>query len=161
MSSFEKTLFIVGNSYWERMLSLYWRYIAKEDVLDLWKSRLYAENACAQQPSPPSPTGDRGGIAGVKVQNGIGLCQGGKSDTGKLYNAVCLYGSAHTQVYSRSPEPRKWLWFTWLHKCPSSLQLPAYLWVTEHASIRRKTACRPAFSVCTVFAGPFSKFKNS
>ena len=43
-----------------------------------------------------NPTGDLGDIAGVKVRNGKGLCQGGKPGTGKLYNDVCLCGSAHT-----------------------------------------------------------------
>jgi len=34
-------------------------------------------------------------------------------------------------VYSRSPEPRKLLWFTRLRKCASLLQLPSYLRVME------------------------------
>ena len=38
------------------------------------------------------PSGD---IAGVKVRNGQGLCQGGKPGTGELCNDVCLCGSAH------------------------------------------------------------------
>ena len=50
----------------------------------------------AQQPRPHSPTGDLGEIAGVNGQNSEGMCHGGKPGTGKLYNNVCLYCSAHT-----------------------------------------------------------------
>ena len=38
-------------------------------------------------------------------------------------------------VYSRSPEPRKYLWFTRLRKCALLLQLPSYLRVAECAGI--------------------------
>ena len=43
-----------------------------------------------------SLTRDLWDIAGVKVRNGKGLGQGGKPGTGKLYNDVCLCGSAHS-----------------------------------------------------------------
>ena len=58
---------VIGRAF-ESLLDL-----VKEYVLDVWeerKSRLYGKNACAQQPSPQSPTGDLGDIAGVKVRNG-------------------------------------------------------------------------------------------
>ena len=38
-------------------------------------------------------------------------------------------------VYSRSPEPRKWLWFNRLCECASLLQLPSYLRVMVCAGI--------------------------
>ena len=53
--------------------------LIKEYVLDVWEERrLYGENICAQQPSPQCPTGVVWDIAGVKVRNGKGLCQGGR-----------------------------------------------------------------------------------
>ena len=55
----------------------------------------YGNTLCAQQPRLHCQTGDLGDIAGVR-QNRRGLCQGGKSGTGKLYTDVCLCGSAHT-----------------------------------------------------------------
>ena len=60
------------------------------------ESKLYGDVECAQQPRPHSPTGDLGEIAGVNGQNSEGMCQGGKSGTGKLYTDVCLCCSAHT-----------------------------------------------------------------
>ena len=75
--------------------------LVKEYVLDVReerKSRFYGEHACAQQPSPQSPIGDLGDIAGVKVRNCKGLCQGGKPGMGKLCTDVCLCSSAHTSV---------------------------------------------------------------
>ena len=91
-------IILLRNELWEEhfesLLDL-----AKEYVLDVWeerKSRLYEKNACAQQPSPQTPTGVLGDIVWVKVRNGKGLCQGDKPGIGKLYNDVCLYGSAHS-----------------------------------------------------------------
>ena len=75
----------------ESLLDLVKEYVL--DVLEERKSRLYGKNACAQQPTPQSPTGVLGDIAGVKVWNGKGLCQGGKPE---LCNDVFLCGSAHS-----------------------------------------------------------------
>ena len=48
---------------------------------------------------------------------------------------TCALALNSTIVYSRSPEPRKWLWFTRLRKCASLLQLPSYLRATVCAGI--------------------------
>ena len=90
-SSFEKASFILGNELWEECF---------ESLFDL--GNMYGRKgnvgymACAQCPSPQSSTGVLWDIAGVKVQNGKGSCQGGKPGTGKLYNDVCLCGSTHS-----------------------------------------------------------------
>ena len=70
-----------------------------EYVLDVWEERVdyMAKMHVHNNPlATPSPTGDVGDIAGINVRNGKELCQGGKPGTGKLYNDVCLYGSAHS-----------------------------------------------------------------
>ena len=71
LSSFKKASFILGNELWEEHFESLLDLV-KGYVLDVWeerKSRLYGENACAQQLSPQSLTGDHGDIVGVKVQD--------------------------------------------------------------------------------------------
>ena len=61
------------------------------------KEVVYSENACAQQTLPSvSNRPDLGDIAGVKVQNGKGLCL---AQVSCILMYICLCGSAHTSGY--------------------------------------------------------------
>ena len=90
-----KSSFVLGNELWEEHFESLLALV-KAYIIDIWeerKSMLYGDVECAQQPRPHSLTGE---IAGVNGQNSEGMCQGGKSGTGKLYTDVCLCCSAHT-----------------------------------------------------------------
>ena len=89
MSSFKKASFVLGNELWEEHFESLWGLV-KVDVWEERKSRFFGDIACIEQPRPQSPTGDLGDIAGVKMWNGKGVCQGGKPGTGKLIMYVCM-----------------------------------------------------------------------
>ena len=64
---------------------------------------LYGNILCGQQPSPHSPTGDLGDIAGVNGQNSKGLCQGGKvslTQENCILMYVCVAPSTPVGVWS-------------------------------------------------------------
>ena len=79
-----KSSFILGSGLWEdhfdSLLAL-----VKEYVVNIWEARkfkLYGDDSSQSQ----SSTGDLGGVAGFEGHSGVGMCQGGKPDTGEFFN---------------------------------------------------------------------------